>query len=113
MILMVWISSACLILSLTAVSMFFVVVEALLWLKYDETKEFSLLVTGIIISVVMVFWFFFFVQICRKIELHLLLFKIASNVMKNNLRIMIYGLIVSKSMFRVSITNLFLCRSSY
>lgn len=91
LILMMWLSSVFMVVSLAVVSMYFIVLVALVWEQFDKTREGLVLAAGIVISLLMVLWFFFFIRIGKKIELIFLLFHLAGSAMKNNLRMLLYA----------------------
>lgn len=92
-----WLSSFFMVVSLGVVSILFIVFVALIWEQYDEVRETPVMVAGILMSLLMILWFFFFVRIGKKIELIFLLFHLAGSAMKKNLRMMLYAIIVSES----------------
>lgn len=96
LLLMMWLSSIFMVLSLGVVSLYFIVLVALIWEQYDKVRETPVLVAGILMSLLMVLWFFFFVRIGKKIELIFLLFHLAASAMKNSLRMILYAIFVSE-----------------
>lgn len=110
MILMMWLSSIFMVASLVIVSMYFIVLVALLWEQYDKTKHSTVLIAGIIISLLMGLWFYIFIQMGKKIELIFLLNKLAASAMKNSLRMLLYTpAIFLLNMFGVIVCIFFFC----
>lgn len=93
-ILMMWLSSIFMVLSLGVVSMYLIIIVALLWEQYDKLRATEILVAGILSTIVMTLWFYFFIRIGKKIELIFHLYKLAANVMKQNPRMLLYAPLV-------------------
>lgn len=104
MLLMIWLSSIFMIMALGIVTVYSLVLVAWVWEKYDSNRETIVLVAGILLSFLMVLWFFFFMRMGKKIELIFLLFKIAGTAMWNNMRMMLYGPVVSTIILSLQIT---------
>lgn len=96
-ILLMWLSSVFMVLSLGVVSLYLIVLVALAWERFDEKRTTTFLVFGIILSLAMPIWFIFFWRIGKKIELIFHLFHIAGAIMKDNLRMLLYTPLVSQS----------------
>lgn len=94
LVLMMWLSSLFMVLSLGFVSLYLIVLVALVWEQYDQHRSRVFLVFGVLLSLFMLVWFFFFVRIGKKIELIFHLFHLAATIMKSNLRMLIYAAVV-------------------
>lgn len=95
LILLIWLSSIFLVLSLGVVSLYLIIVVALVWDQYDKLRSTEILVSAICLSIFMFLWFFMFVRIGKKIELIFHLFHLAGEAIKNNLRMLLYAPAVS------------------
>lgn len=85
-----WLSSIFMVMSLGVVSMYLIIIVALLWEQYDNLKATEILVAGILTTIAMALWFYFFIRIGKKIELIFHLYHMAANVMKKNPRMLLY-----------------------
>lgn len=97
MLLMMWLSSIFLVLSMAGISIASIVLVAVLWEQYDKVRETTILVAGCVSSILLVIWCLLLMRILKKIELIFMLYHLAATAMKKNLRMLIYAPCVSIS----------------